>query len=141
MLHESMDVHQAVQYVSALHDHLAENFLSTFKQIPSFDSAQIDQWVCRYVDGLGGWIRANERWSFESWRYFQNEGERIQRDRVVELLPPADHSDLYVPAESRWIKSAVIPDRPQPQDAGIIAMEMYFPKRVCIQSADGFWSG
>ena len=40
-----------------------------------------------YVDHVLNWVRANDSWNFESGRYFGSEGPRIQKERVVRLLP------------------------------------------------------
>ena len=40
-----------------------------------------------YVDHLMGWPLGCECYSFESSRYFGDEGLQVQKNRVVELLP------------------------------------------------------
>ncbi|KAJ7621510.1 terpenoid synthase [Mycena polygramma] len=87
IIHEHMAVQEAIDRVSAIHDRLATEFLDVFHSLPSFGSPAVDSMVRRYVDGLGNWIRANECWSFETWRYFKNDGLRVQRERLVDLLP------------------------------------------------------
>ncbi|KAJ7155535.1 terpenoid synthase [Mycena crocata] len=87
MLHENIHVQEAINRTSAMHDSLSEQFLATLDTLPSFDSPAIDDMVRRYADGLGNWIRANDCWSFETWRYFKNDGPRVQRERVLDLLP------------------------------------------------------
>nr|BDO24660.1 sesquiterpene synthase [Collybia nuda] len=87
MLHEKLNIQQAMEYVAALHQIFADKFLGTYNSLPSFGSPVVDAMVHRYVQGLGNWIRANDSWSFESWRYFKDEGLKIQKERVVKLLP------------------------------------------------------
>ncbi|KAK6997313.1 terpene cyclase [Favolaschia claudopus] len=87
VLHKSMNVQQAIDYVSTLHERLVTQFLSISQGLPSFGSPEVDDLVRSYVDALGFWIRANDCWSFESWRYFKDDGPRIQKERVVDLLP------------------------------------------------------
>lgn len=89
MLHEKLNIHQAIEYVATMHNQLADQFQGVYSTLPSFGSPGADAMVHKYVDGLGNWIRANECWSFESWRYFKDEGLRIQKERVVRLLPKA----------------------------------------------------
>ncbi|KAH8817740.1 terpenoid synthase [Flagelloscypha sp. PMI_526] len=93
MLENQTDLEGAMNFVSDLHDRLLDTFLDTAKNLPSF-GATIDAWLVRYIDGLGNWVRASDSWSFESWRYFKGEGLTIQRERRVELLPPASKSEL-----------------------------------------------
>jgi hypothetical protein len=151
MLQEKTDVHGAMRYISDMHDRLADLFLENYKKLPSWGEP-IDSWASRYVDGLGNWVRANDAWSFESWRYFKEEGLRIQKERWVEMLPPVDADEftssskpslvhvalqdfsfrITVPPESRWIRPVVVPDRPRPQNVGIIALEIYVPKQVSL---------
>ncbi|KAL0570241.1 hypothetical protein V5O48_011726 [Marasmius crinis-equi] len=87
-----MDLHQtditgALEYIASLHDRLSHEFLALFSMIPTFGDPMLDTEVSTYVDGLGNWVRANDCWSFESHRYFGNQGLKIQETRVVELLP------------------------------------------------------
>lgn len=138
MAHKDMDVHQAMSHVAALHESQVDKFLAAFDALPSFNSYQVDSWVREYANGLANWIRANECWSYESWRYFKNDGLRIQQTRIVNLLPRvkiAQEATCAVPVESRYIRSAVIADRPRPENVGIVAIEVYFPSRVGIHLA------
>lgn len=91
----------ALQWISDLHDALADEFLEAYKKLPS----SIHPDVAAYADGLGNWVRGNDTWSFEvfgplpsldyylihyapqSERYFGKRGLEIQNGRVVELLP------------------------------------------------------
>nr|8H72_A Chain A, Delta(6)-protoilludene synthase K435DRAFT_659367 [Dendrothele bispora CBS 962.96]8H72_B Chain B, Delta(6)-protoilludene synthase K435DRAFT_659367 [Dendrothele bispora CBS 962.96] len=98
MLQENIDLHGAMQYISDMHDDLADKFLRNYKNMPSWGQP-IDEWVTRYIEGLGNWVRANDAWSFESWRYFKYDGLRIQKERWVELLPPANKEDLTSSSE------------------------------------------
>lgn len=52
---------QALEWISDLHDNLAEEFLDAYKRLPS----SMDPEFATYVDGLGNWVRANDSWSFE----------------------------------------------------------------------------
>ncbi|KAJ6519123.1 terpenoid synthase [Mycena sanguinolenta] len=87
ILHEKLSVQEAIDRVSTIYDDLAAQFLAVFNSLPSFDSAAVDSMVRHYVDGLGNWIRANDCWSFETWRYFRDDGLRIQKERSIDLLP------------------------------------------------------
>ncbi|KAK1232505.1 hypothetical protein PQX77_004356 [Marasmius sp. AFHP31] len=87
MMHHDFSLDEAISHITSMHDSIVSRFITLSRRLPSFGSPGIDEMALRYVDGLGNWIRANECWSFESWRYFRDAGLQIQRDRVVELLP------------------------------------------------------
>ena len=89
MMHHGFSLEEAINHITSMHDSMASRFIALSKTLPSFGSPEVDEMASRYVDGLGNWIRANECWSFESWRYFRDAGLQIQKDRVVELLPMA----------------------------------------------------
>ncbi|KAJ3796308.1 terpenoid synthase [Lentinula aff. detonsa] len=86
MAQEDLNIHQALDHVSKMHDDLATEFLQLYETIDR--SANPSSEVMKqYADGLGNWIRANECWSFESRRYFDKDGLTIKQTRLVELLP------------------------------------------------------
>ncbi|KAF9525604.1 terpenoid synthase [Crepidotus variabilis] len=93
MKQEDTNIHGALAFVSDMHDRLADQFISNYQHMPSFGEP-IDEWVSRYIEGLGNWVRANDSWSFESWRYFKGDGLRVQKERWVDLLPPAPKDEL-----------------------------------------------
>lgn len=65
-MHErKCDLTRALEWISDLHDRLADGFLSTLEEVPSFENSVLDKQVSTYVDGLGNWVRANDTWSFE----------------------------------------------------------------------------
>nr|GAT56737.1 predicted protein [Mycena chlorophos] len=87
VLHGHLTVQDAINHVAMKHSHLAKEFLEVAHAIPEFDTPEPEEMVRRLVDGLGNWIQANECWSFETWRYFQDDGLRVQKERSVSLLP------------------------------------------------------
>ncbi|KAL0579187.1 hypothetical protein V5O48_002809 [Marasmius crinis-equi] len=89
------DIPGALVYISSLHDHLSHEFLDLVSKVPKFGDSELDAEVSTYVDGLGNWVRANDCWSFESQRYFGNQGLEIQKQRVVELLPKIQSSNSH----------------------------------------------
>jgi hypothetical protein len=97
ILHENMAVQDAIGRVSTIHDRLAAQFLAVFHSLPSFGSAAVDNMIQYYAEGLGNWIRANDCWSFETWRYFKDDGPRVQKERVVELLPRDKPMNVILP--------------------------------------------
>lgn len=59
------DLHGALEWISRLHDDLADTFLEAFQNMPSWGVPSLDAQVAIYVDGLGNWVRGNDTWSFE----------------------------------------------------------------------------
>ncbi|KAJ7803885.1 terpenoid synthase [Mycena olivaceomarginata] len=82
-----LDLHAALEWISDLHDKLAENFLAAYDQVPDYSDFELNRQVVEYLDGLGNWVRANDSWSFESERYFGKKGAEVEATRTVELLP------------------------------------------------------
>ncbi|THU96145.1 terpenoid synthase [Dendrothele bispora CBS 962.96] len=80
-----LDLPGAMKWIGNFHDSIAEKFLSTYKNLPDWGPV-IDPQILRYVDGLGNWVRGNDSWSFESWRYFRGKGLDIKKTRWVELM-------------------------------------------------------
>ncbi|KAJ7835226.1 terpenoid synthase [Mycena leptocephala] len=89
----NLDLHAALEWISDLHDKLAENFLATYDQVPDYIDFELNRQVAEYLDGLGNWVwfAMNDRTScssgFKSERYFGKKGAEVQATRTVELLP------------------------------------------------------
>ncbi|THU84488.1 terpenoid synthase [Dendrothele bispora CBS 962.96] len=81
-----LDLPGAMKWIGEFHDGIAEKFLNTYKNLPDWGPV-INPQIQRYVDGLGNWVRGNDSWSFESWRYFRGKGPEIEKIRWVELMP------------------------------------------------------
>ncbi|KAH7928993.1 terpenoid synthase [Leucogyrophana mollusca] len=81
-----LDLDGALAWIDKYCQALEAEFMENAIRVPSWGE-EIDAQVARYIDGLGNWARANEAWSFETPRYFGNEGLLIQKHRKVELLP------------------------------------------------------
>ncbi|THU77500.1 hypothetical protein K435DRAFT_702216, partial [Dendrothele bispora CBS 962.96] len=79
------DLPGAMKWIGKFHDSIAEKFLSTYKNLPDWGPV-INPQILRYVDGLGNWVRGNDSWSFESWRYFRGKGLDIEKTRWVDLM-------------------------------------------------------
>lgn len=80
------DLASAISWIAEYHDEVAANFLTLYHELPSTGSRDLDEKVLQYVWGLGNWVRANDCWSFESWRYFGTNGEEVMNTRLVKLL-------------------------------------------------------
>ncbi|KAJ7664100.1 isoprenoid synthase domain-containing protein [Mycena rosella] len=59
-----MDVQQAVNWISDLHDRVVEEFLAAWEKLPTFRDP-VDREIRTYVDGVANWVRENDAWSFE----------------------------------------------------------------------------
>lgn len=86
MYHHNETLTGAMEWLEAELRRLVEEFLQLSRLEP-FWSADVDDLVYEYIDGIANWVRANDCWSFESGRYFGNDGLNIQRVRQVDLSP------------------------------------------------------
>ncbi|KAK3994268.1 terpenoid synthase [Cladorrhinum sp. PSN332] len=90
VVHElGLSVQEAFDWIGRYHDGLMQEFLSLYEDFPTFseEGEQVNREIKEYLDDLGRWVRGNDCWSFESKRYFGNEGRKIQNSRAFELLP------------------------------------------------------
>ncbi|ESK84101.1 terpenoid synthase [Moniliophthora roreri MCA 2997] len=83
MNEQQIGLHAALQWISDLHDSLAEEFLTAYAKL---QTAGFSADLITYADDLGNWVRANDKWSFESERYFGKHGVEIEKTRITELL-------------------------------------------------------
>lgn len=82
-------VQDALDWVAAYHEVLAQKFFALYQQCtaPGFLGGGAALAAHRYAFGLGCWVRANDQWSFECHRYFGSKGPEVQVSRTVQLLP------------------------------------------------------
>ncbi|KAJ7611371.1 terpenoid synthase [Mycena polygramma] len=85
----NLEAQDAINWISDLHDNIADEFLQVWKTLPTF-GGPIDREIRTYVDGLGNWVRANDQWSFESERYFGKKGLEVLGSRKIVQLPKFD---------------------------------------------------
>ncbi|KAL5510885.1 hypothetical protein ACEPAG_4642 [Sanghuangporus baumii] len=83
------DPQGAIQWAVDYHSKVQTKFLDGLNQLPSW-SPNVDRQLRRYLSGLANFARGNICWSFESSRYFGNEGLEYQKTRLVPLFPKAD---------------------------------------------------
>ena len=79
-----LDLHDTLTWLETYTDAIVFRFLSNIKHIPSWDP-DTDRRVQKYVDGLGQWVRGNDDWSYESKRYYGDDGLSIREDRILRL--------------------------------------------------------
>ncbi|CAK7229979.1 hypothetical protein SCUCBS95973_007417 [Sporothrix curviconia] len=85
-------VQDAMDWVAAYHDELADRFFVLYRQATAGNASDavsdaVSDAAKQYAYGLGNWVRANDQWSFESCRYFGARGAEVQKTRAVELMP------------------------------------------------------
>ncbi|PPQ86910.1 hypothetical protein CVT25_009796 [Psilocybe cyanescens] len=86
MHHHAMSLQEAVDYVGDLCAQTIDTFCRNKERLPSWNP-EIDDMVARYVQGLQDWIVGSLHWSFQTRRYFGEQGMEVKKHRVVKLLP------------------------------------------------------
>lgn len=86
MREHHLTVQQAVDFVGNICEASIKRFDTARIQLPSW-GVEIDQMVATYVGGLQDWIVGTLHWSFDTNRYFGDDGAQIKKDRTVYLLP------------------------------------------------------
>ncbi|KAI8980145.1 terpenoid synthase [Trametes punicea] len=89
MYRHGLSLQDAVNFVGDLCRASIDRFEQDRRLVPSW-GPKIDRDVAVYVEGLQNWIVGSLHWSFESTRYFGQEGASIKKHRVVKLLPTHD---------------------------------------------------
>ena len=90
VMHEKgLDLDQALSWLAAEHKTRVDRILSTrWPEVTALRfSPEVDEALAFYVDHVMNWPRSNDCWNFENGRYFGSEGLRVQKERVVTLLP------------------------------------------------------
>ncbi|KAI9436959.1 terpenoid synthase [Lactarius indigo] len=94
MHHNKTDIRGAINWVHDYHKELEAKFMDLYEnKMPKFGEP-VDTELVRYVDGVANWVRAVERWGFESERYFGKKGPEIEKTRCVALLPKGRSEDI-----------------------------------------------
>ncbi|RPD60019.1 terpenoid synthase [Lentinus tigrinus ALCF2SS1-7] len=86
MRQHELGLQEAVDYVGQLCKQSVGFFESTRTQLPSW-GPETDRNVQTYVLGLQDWMVGALHWSFDSGRYFGDEGAAVKKHRIVTLLP------------------------------------------------------
>ncbi|TBU50447.1 terpenoid synthase [Dichomitus squalens] len=112
----------AVDYVGDLTNASIARFESIRRSLPCWGE-KIDKDVTLYVQGLQDWMVGALQWSFDSARYFGNDGAAVKQHRVVILRPRMSATGRDQPNDAlvhnRWaqflMRCACIPTRvPRP---------------------------
>ncbi|OCH88427.1 terpenoid synthase [Obba rivulosa] len=92
MREKGLDLDGALSWLALEHKIRVDRVLENWEAVKALKfSPEIDEALAYYLEHVMNWPRANDSWNFESGRYFGNDGLRVQRDRVVELLPKSIH--------------------------------------------------
>ena len=86
MQSELVELQEAIDYVGMLCQAYFERFEHDRRLLPSW-GPDIDRDVATYVRGLQDWMVGSLHWSFDSTRYFGDQGAAVKKDRVVIMLP------------------------------------------------------
>ena len=101
MQYHNLSLQGAVDYVGELCKQTIDTFSTNKGELPSW-GPEIDEMVARYVQGLQDWIvgyvcvsladlfiyplfPSSLHWSFQTQRYFGNEGSEVKKHRLVKL--------------------------------------------------------
>ena len=101
MQYQNLSLQGAVDYVGELCKQTIDKFSTNKTELPSW-GPEIDEMVARYVQGLQDWIvgyvcvsladlfiyplfPSSLHWSFQTQRYFGNEGSEVKKHRLVKL--------------------------------------------------------
>ncbi|KAF8919623.1 terpenoid synthase [Mucidula mucida] len=86
MYHHHETLSGAMDWIEREMRRLVDQF-GRLMRVEPFWPEEFDDQVYEYINGLGNWVRANDSWSFESGRYFGNDGLRVQKERTIVLSP------------------------------------------------------
>jgi Delta6-protoilludene synthase len=82
-----LDLQQALYWLSEYASKTIYNFLTSVRALPSWGE-KIDWAVMLYIDRVGRCIRGHDAWSYETNRYYGDDGLKVQECRKITLLPP-----------------------------------------------------
>ena len=63
------------------------NFLTNIRALPSWGE-KIDRAVMVYIDRVARCVRGYDAWSYETNRYYGDDGLKVRECRKITLLPP-----------------------------------------------------
>ena len=83
-----LDLQQALYWLSGYSCSTISNFLANSRALPSWGE-RIDQAIKVYIDRVARCVRGYDAWSYETNRYYGDNGLKVQACRKITLLPPA----------------------------------------------------
>ncbi|KIM36702.1 hypothetical protein M413DRAFT_77956, partial [Hebeloma cylindrosporum] len=91
MVEKDLDLQGAINELERYIARVMAEFLDNAASLSTWGE-EMDRKAKAYLDGLAQWIRGNDSWSFETTRYFGQEGLNIQKTRVMKI-PPSHSSE------------------------------------------------
>jgi Delta6-protoilludene synthase len=82
-----LDLQQALYWLSGYASKTISNFLANSRALPSWGEG-IDRAVRVYIDLVARCVRGYDTWSYETNRYYGDNGLKVQERRNITLLPP-----------------------------------------------------
>ena len=90
VMHEQgLDIQGAIDWLERYLAGVHAGFLDNVAHMPSWGE-DVDRRVNIYVNGIAQWVRGSDDWTFESGRYYGNEGLEVKKTRIMSLLPPSE---------------------------------------------------
>ncbi|KAI9442038.1 terpenoid synthase [Lactarius psammicola] len=86
MNEKKVNLHRALDWVAEYHGQVLSKFQAQHRVLPSW-GPNIDRKLKTYVGRLAQFIRGIDCWAFETERYFGTDGQEVQKQRIVTLLP------------------------------------------------------
>lgn len=86
MRERGLDLQGAINFVGELCRDSIDRFEHDRDTLPSW-GPEIDRDVQTYIQGLQDWIVGSLHWSFDTTRYFGDDGATIKMHRQIKLLP------------------------------------------------------
>ena len=81
-----IDLQQALYWLSGYASKTISNFLTTIRALPSWGE-KVDRAVMVYIDRVARCVRGYDAWSYETNRYYGNDGLKVRECRKITLLP------------------------------------------------------
>ena len=81
-----LDLQQALYWLSGYASKTIFNFLSNSHALPSWGE-KIDRAVRVYIDRVSRCVRGYDAWSYETNRYYGEDGLKVKESRKITLLP------------------------------------------------------
>jgi hypothetical protein len=87
-----LDLQQALSWLSGYTSITISSFLTNNRALPSWGS-RTDRAIKKYIDLVARCVRGYDTWSYETHRYYGDDGLKVQERRKFTLLPPASDKD------------------------------------------------
>ena len=99
-----LDLQQALYWLSGYASTTISNFLANCRALPSWGE-KTDGAIRIYIDLVARCVRGYDTWSYETNRYYGEDGSKIQEHRRITLLPP---NSGYVTREELELEVVVL---------------------------------